>query len=136
MSINFKCRHKVKSTYSAASACWTRTCCLAGLIGETWCSHHCDILSSPLLWLCVVSERQNKAVWLKLKTTAGMFVSISAQKQYRRLFNHSYIDLHFPVESIVQEQVVSHPDTVWFHRMSLSVVIVPYVTCKNKDITC
>uniref|UniRef100_A0A3Q3F365 Uncharacterized protein n=1 Tax=Labrus bergylta TaxID=56723 RepID=A0A3Q3F365_9LABR len=44
----------------------------------------------------------------------------------------TYIDLHFPVESIVQQQVVSHPDTMWFHGMSLSIVVISDVTCKEK----
>lgn len=43
----------------------------------------------------------------------------------------TYIDLHFPVESIVQEEVVCHPDTVRFHGMSLSVIIITNVTCKD-----
>uniref|UniRef100_A0A674PFE3 Uncharacterized protein n=1 Tax=Takifugu rubripes TaxID=31033 RepID=A0A674PFE3_TAKRU len=42
----------------------------------------------------------------------------------------TYIDFHFPVESIVEKQVVGHPDAMWFHGMSLSVIIISYVTCK------
>uniref|UniRef100_A0A3P8RXZ6 Uncharacterized protein n=1 Tax=Amphiprion percula TaxID=161767 RepID=A0A3P8RXZ6_AMPPE len=42
----------------------------------------------------------------------------------------TYIDLHFPVQSIVEKQVVSHPDAVRFHRMPLSIVVISDISCK------
>ena len=45
----------------------------------------------------------------------------------------TYIDLHLPVQPIVQQQVVSHSDTMGFHGMSLSVVIVSNVACNGKQ---
>ena len=35
---------------------------------------------------------------------------------------------HLPVETIVEQQVVGHPDSLGLHRVSLSIVVVPYVT--------
>uniref|UniRef100_A0A3Q1AUH0 Uncharacterized protein n=1 Tax=Amphiprion ocellaris TaxID=80972 RepID=A0A3Q1AUH0_AMPOC len=43
----------------------------------------------------------------------------------------TYIDLHFPVQSIVEKQVVSHPDAVRFHRMPLSIVVISDISCKG-----
>lgn len=131
----------LRITYSAASACWTQTCCLAVWIGGTWCSHHCGILSSPLLWLCVVSEthkniKQLGEDWDRTKTTAAIstlqsrWCFVTTEQHIINVWLATYIDFHFPVKSIVQKQVVSHPDTMWFHGMSLSVVIISYVTCK------
>uniref|UniRef100_A0A8B9E9A2 Uncharacterized protein n=1 Tax=Anser cygnoides TaxID=8845 RepID=A0A8B9E9A2_ANSCY len=37
---------------------------------------------------------------------------------------HTYIDLHLPVETIVQQQVVGHPDPVGLHRMPLAIIIM------------
>ena len=36
----------------------------------------------------------------------------------------TYINFHFPVETITQQQVVRHAYSVWLHRMTLAVVIV------------
>uniref|UniRef100_A0A3P9MCC3 Uncharacterized protein n=1 Tax=Oryzias latipes TaxID=8090 RepID=A0A3P9MCC3_ORYLA len=35
----------------------------------------------------------------------------------------TYIDLHFSVEAIVQEEVVSHADPMWLHGVSLSIIV-------------
>lgn len=40
----------------------------------------------------------------------------------------TYIDLHFPVQSIVEEEVVCHADPVGFHRMALTIVVVSHIT--------
>uniref|UniRef100_A0A3B3UR55 Uncharacterized protein n=1 Tax=Poecilia latipinna TaxID=48699 RepID=A0A3B3UR55_9TELE len=42
----------------------------------------------------------------------------------------TYIDLHLSVQPVVQKKVVGHPDAVRLHGMTLSVVIISYVTCK------
>uniref|UniRef100_A0A3Q2DQH1 Uncharacterized protein n=1 Tax=Cyprinodon variegatus TaxID=28743 RepID=A0A3Q2DQH1_CYPVA len=47
------------------------------------------------------------------------------------LLLQTYVNLHFSVQSVVQEQVVSHPDAMRLHRMALSIVIVPNVTYRN-----
>lgn len=41
-----------------------------------------------------------------------------------------YIDLHFSVQAIVQQQIVRHTYTMWFHWMPLAIVIVANITCK------
>uniref|UniRef100_A0A672III0 Uncharacterized protein n=1 Tax=Salarias fasciatus TaxID=181472 RepID=A0A672III0_SALFA len=41
--------------------------------------------------------------------------------------NVTHINLHFPVQSIVEEEVVCHADPVWFHRMTLAIVVVPHI---------
>ena len=40
----------------------------------------------------------------------------------------TYIDLHFPVQTIVQKQVMGHSDSMRLHRMALAIVVVSYVT--------
>jgi hypothetical protein len=35
-----------------------------------------------------------------------------------------YEDLEFLVDPVVDEEVVCHTDTVWFHRVSWSVIVV------------
>lgn len=45
----------------------------------------------------------------------------------------TYIDLHFPVQSIVKEEVVCHANPVGFHGMSLAIVVVPHITLERKD---
>uniref|UniRef100_A0A3P9MM15 Uncharacterized protein n=1 Tax=Oryzias latipes TaxID=8090 RepID=A0A3P9MM15_ORYLA len=41
----------------------------------------------------------------------------------------THIDLHLPVQSIVEEKVVGHADPVGFHGMPLAVVIVSHIAC-------
>uniref|UniRef100_A0A3P8PSM8 Uncharacterized protein n=1 Tax=Astatotilapia calliptera TaxID=8154 RepID=A0A3P8PSM8_ASTCA len=41
-------------------------------------------------------------------------------------------DLHFSVQSIVEEEVVRHTDPVWFHGMALAIVVIPHITCGQK----
>uniref|UniRef100_A0A667Y8X4 Uncharacterized protein n=1 Tax=Myripristis murdjan TaxID=586833 RepID=A0A667Y8X4_9TELE len=42
------------------------------------------------------------------------------------------IDLHFPVQSIVEKEVVCHADPVGLHRMALAIVVVPHITLGDK----
>ena len=44
----------------------------------------------------------------------------------------TYVDLHLPVETVVEQQVVSHPHSLRLHRMSLPIVVVAYVTWQHK----
>uniref|UniRef100_A0A3B4T819 Uncharacterized protein n=1 Tax=Seriola dumerili TaxID=41447 RepID=A0A3B4T819_SERDU len=44
----------------------------------------------------------------------------------------THIDLHFPVQSIIEEEVVCHADPVGFHGMALAIVIVSHITFKEK----
>uniref|UniRef100_A0A3P9J304 Uncharacterized protein n=1 Tax=Oryzias latipes TaxID=8090 RepID=A0A3P9J304_ORYLA len=43
--------------------------------------------------------------------------------------HQTHIDLHLPVQSIVEEKVVGHADPVGFHGMPLAVVIVSHIAC-------
>uniref|UniRef100_A0A3Q3IDW6 Uncharacterized protein n=1 Tax=Monopterus albus TaxID=43700 RepID=A0A3Q3IDW6_MONAL len=45
----------------------------------------------------------------------------------------THIDLHFPVESIVEKEVVCHADPVGLHGMTLAIVIVPHITLARRD---
>uniref|UniRef100_A0A3Q1HP11 Uncharacterized protein n=1 Tax=Anabas testudineus TaxID=64144 RepID=A0A3Q1HP11_ANATE len=45
----------------------------------------------------------------------------------------THIDLHFPVQSIVEKEVVCHADPVGFHGMALAIVVVPHITFERKD---
>lgn len=51
------------------------------------------------------------------------FINISLHDQ-----PYTYIYLHLPVEAIVQQQVVGHPDPVGFHWMSLAIIVVSNIT--------
>ena len=37
------------------------------------------------------------------------------------------VDLHLPVETVVEEEVVGHPHPMRLHGMALSVVVIPDV---------
>lgn len=43
------------------------------------------------------------------------------------LRNRTHVDLHSPVKSIVEEEVVCHADPVGFHGMALAIVVVPHI---------
>lgn len=58
-------------------------------------------------------------------------MDLSAGGFVRRDITH--IDLHFPVQSIVEKEVVRHADPVGFHGMALSIVVVPHVPLERKD---
>lgn len=45
----------------------------------------------------------------------------------------THIDLHFPVKSIVEKEVVRHADPVGFHGMALAIVVVPHIPWEIKD---
>lgn len=45
----------------------------------------------------------------------------------------THIDFHFPVQSIVEEEVVRHADPVGLHGMALAVVVVPHITLERTD---
>lgn len=47
----------------------------------------------------------------------------------------THIDLHFPVKPIVEKEVVRHADPVWFHGMTLAIVVVPHITLERQSIT-
>ena len=38
------------------------------------------------------------------------------------------VDLHLPVEAVVEEEVVGHPHPVGLHGVALAIVVVPYIT--------
>lgn len=47
--------------------------------------------------------------------------------------NVTHINLHFAVKSIIEEEVVCHTDSMWFHRMTLTIIVVSHITWdKNK----
>lgn len=43
------------------------------------------------------------------------------------LRDRTHVDLHPPVKSIVEEEVVCHADPVRFHGMALAIVVVPHI---------
>lgn len=43
-----------------------------------------------------------------------------------------YINFHFPIQPIVEQEVVGHPDSVGFHRMTLAIVVIPNISCRKK----
>lgn len=43
----------------------------------------------------------------------------------------THIDLHFPVKSIVEKEVVCHADPVGFHGMALAIIVVPYIALER-----
>ncbi len=45
----------------------------------------------------------------------------------------TYIDFHFSVESIVQEKVVGHANTMGLHGVARAVVIVPDIRCGSQE---
>ena len=38
------------------------------------------------------------------------------------------VNLHFPVQSVVEEKIVGHPHSVRLHGVALSIIIIPNVT--------
>uniref|UniRef100_A0A8C9YLH0 Uncharacterized protein n=1 Tax=Sander lucioperca TaxID=283035 RepID=A0A8C9YLH0_SANLU len=44
----------------------------------------------------------------------------------------THIDLHFPVQSIVEKEVVCHADPVGLHGMALAIVVVPHIPLERK----
>lgn len=48
------------------------------------------------------------------------------------LGDRTHIDLHSPVKSIVEEEVVCHADPVGFHGMALAIVVVPYIALEGE----
>ncbi len=43
----------------------------------------------------------------------------------------TYIYFHFSVESIVEQEIVSHPDAVGLHWMPLAIVVITDVSCNH-----
>lgn len=43
----------------------------------------------------------------------------------------TYINLHLSVEAIVEQKVVGHADSVGFHGMTLTIVVIPNITWNN-----
>ena len=62
------------------------------------------------------------------------FVKIlSAVYMYYEPWNKkSYINFHFSVQAIIEEQIVGHTNPVRFHGMTLSIVIISNITCNTK----
>ena len=44
---------------------------------------------------------------------------------YNHKYKSSYIYFHFSVQSIVEEQIVSHAYPVRLHRVTLAIVVIP-----------
>ena len=49
---------------------------------------------------------------------------IAARVSYDIENKTAYIDFHFPVEPIVEQEIVCHAYPVGLHRMSLAIVVV------------
>uniref|UniRef100_A0A8C3G1J4 Uncharacterized protein n=1 Tax=Cyclopterus lumpus TaxID=8103 RepID=A0A8C3G1J4_CYCLU len=45
----------------------------------------------------------------------------------------THVNLHFPVQSIVEKEVVRHADPVGFHGVALAVVVVPHVALETEN---
>ena len=39
----------------------------------------------------------------------------------------TYIDFHFSIQAIIEKEIVSHPDTLRLHGVSLAIIIIPDV---------
>lgn len=132
-------------TYISASVCCNRTYCLVGCCVKTLCSHHCEILSFPLELLCVVSKMlaQQQRYYkifkvltlqhlqkLKKSQSFNFFDFFLSLMQLTWLYknNCTYIYFHFPVESIVKDEIVGHSNSVWFHWMTLAIIVIANVS--------
>lgn len=62
-------------------------------------------------------------------TSAELLPSDMQRTQKAVKLHQTHIDLHLPVQSIVEEKVVGHADPVGFHGMPLAVVIVSHIAC-------
>ncbi len=50
------------------------------------------------------------------------------------MINVSYINFHFPIQPIVEQEVVGHSDSVGFHGMTLAIVVIPNIPWGKKII--
>lgn len=75
----------------------------------------------------------------------GLFDNKSRKKErcsMMRSLRGGYVNLHLSIDSIVDQQVMSHSNPVWFHRMSRTVVVIAYIVyregqeCKNATYNC
>ncbi len=44
----------------------------------------------------------------------------------------SYINFHFPIQPIVEQEVMGHSDSVGFHGMTLAIVVIPNIPWGKK----
>lgn len=54
--------------------------------------------------------------------TLSSFLSVGVYKT-------THVDFHLSVEAVVEEEVVSHANSVRLHWVTLSIVVVTYVSC-------
>lgn len=58
------------------------------------------------------------------------------RRQKKQTKTHrTHIDLHAPVQAVVEEKVVRHADPVRFHGVALAVVVVPHIALEKKNKT-
>ena len=49
------------------------------------------------------------------------------------MFISAHVNLHLPVETVVEEKIVSHSDTMRLHGVPLPVVVITYITCRQRN---
>uniref|UniRef100_A0A3Q3KYM2 Uncharacterized protein n=1 Tax=Mastacembelus armatus TaxID=205130 RepID=A0A3Q3KYM2_9TELE len=91
-----------------------------------------DINSHTSLHLFAILRH---VVWSDGLQELNVVVTVVLCHLFTTGFVMTHIDLHFPVESIVQQEVVCHADPVGFHGMALSVVVVPHITLRRNNHT-
>ena len=46
----------------------------------------------------------------------------------------TYINFHLAIQAVVEQEIVSHSNSVWLHGVTLSIIIISNVSCKNNTI--
>ena len=54
------------------------------------------------------------------------------KNSWRKSFHKTYVDFHFAVKAIVEDEVVCHADSVRLHGMTLPIVVVAHIAWKDR----
>lgn len=63
-------------------------------------------------------------VWSLIKET---------QIKWRNECTRAYVYLHFPIEPVIKQQIVRHPNPVWLHGVTLTVIIITNITFRGRS---
>uniref|UniRef100_A0A4W3IV28 Uncharacterized protein n=1 Tax=Callorhinchus milii TaxID=7868 RepID=A0A4W3IV28_CALMI len=70
-------------------------------------------------------------VWTDGPQELDVIVTVVLCHFFTSTSESTYINFHFSVQAIVQQQIMGHPNPVRFHWVALSIVVIANITCNN-----
>uniref|UniRef100_A0A7M4DZT4 Uncharacterized protein n=1 Tax=Crocodylus porosus TaxID=8502 RepID=A0A7M4DZT4_CROPO len=103
-------------------------CLLFVQLHSTGCRKKCKTLLTSLHLLAVLRH----IIWADRSQKFNVVITMVLGHFFCIRFTYTYIDLHFSVKAIVQQEVMGHSDPVGLHWMALAIIVVSNIPWKQE----